>query len=107
MNKTLLIVLLFATLSACGPQQIGGVQSQRGGSYKVECSPLEAGVCQTKALATCKRQGKNLRVTSSKVVKKYGTSSVETYAGGFENQGPASYGGARRVQVLEAKFSCR
>ncbi|MFV0321224.1 MAG: hypothetical protein ACK5LE_02435 [Alphaproteobacteria bacterium] len=105
MKKNLLFVGL-VILSGCTVNQTAGVQSQRGGVYQVECSPLESGVCQTKAQKTCARQGKNVKVISTDTVKKYGRSSVETYAGGFENQEAAPYGGARKVQVLQAKFSC-
>lgn len=105
MKKNILFLSLII-VSGCTINQTAGVQSHRNGVYQVECSPLESGVCQTKAQKTCARQGKNIKIISTDTVKKYGLSSVETYAGGFESQEAAPYGGARKVEVLQAKFSC-
>ncbi len=105
MQKMLLVFGLLM-LNACSFNITPGVQKEGGGVYTVQCSPLESGVCQTKAQKECAKQGKNIKVISTDTVKKYGTSSVETHAAGFGMQEEAAYGGARKVQVLEAKFSC-
>ncbi len=104
--KKMLLISVLVSLNACSFNQVAGVQKERNGNFTVECSPLESGVCQTKAQQTCAKQGKKIKVISTNTVKKYGASSVETHAGGFGMQEAAPYGGARKVQVLEAKFSC-
>ncbi len=105
MQKLLSFVILTMIITGC-IASVPGVQSQGGGSFKVECSPLEEKVCQRKAEKKCAPNP--IVVVNTQIVKKYSSSSlISDNAIGLND--PASEGmqpPKHKVEVLVATFRC-